>query len=165
MFFKYLRYVLRHKLYVYLEGRKLGVGRLQLLKHDLSKFRPDEFLPYARYFYGRRDIPEGYREAYYVVGKIQRDFDKAWLLHQHRNPHHWQYWVLPLDEGRTKVLDMPDRYRREMLADWTAMGRAFGEEDPPVGWYVANRDKIRLAPRTRKAVEAHLKLDITKEEE
>ena len=37
-------------------------------------------------------------------------FDSAWLLHQKRNAHHWQYWVLLEDEGNTKALEMDDKY-------------------------------------------------------
>ncbi|MCQ4833255.1 DUF5662 family protein, partial [Hungatella sp. SL.1.14] len=51
--------------------------------HDQSKKEPDEYGPYDIYFYGGN-------RSYGVV----EDFRKAWLLHIHRNPHHWQYWVL-----------------------------------------------------------------------
>ena len=47
---RYLSYVLRHKLYVLRAARKLGIPWRGLV-HDVSKFRPSEFIPYARYFY------------------------------------------------------------------------------------------------------------------
>ena len=37
---------------------------------------------------------------------------KAWLLHIHRNPHHWQYWVLINDnpEEGENLIEMPYNY-------------------------------------------------------
>ena len=77
--------------------------------HDESKSNPDEYEAYDRYFYG------GNRSY-----KVVQDFNKAWLLHIHRNPHHWQYWVLINDEpeGGMLVLDMPYNYILEMICDW-----------------------------------------------
>lgn len=49
--------------------------------HDASKSMDDEYGPYDDYFYGGN-------RSYSVV----EAFNKAWLLHIHRNPHHWQYW-------------------------------------------------------------------------
>ena len=82
-------------------------------------------------------------------------FDFAWLLHQKRGRHHWQWWVLPEDEGRLKVLEMPDPYRREMLADWIGAGKAQGHPDV-VAWYRKHRDKMMLHPETRRWIEERL---------
>ena len=49
----YAKYVIRHKWFVFLEACKLGIVWLGLT-HDLSKFRLDEWIPYANYFYGKR---------------------------------------------------------------------------------------------------------------
>lgn len=49
---QYLRYVLRHKLYVYRACIRLGVPRWRALVHDWTKFLPGQWGPYARYFYG-----------------------------------------------------------------------------------------------------------------
>jgi hypothetical protein len=51
MYLKYLLYVLEHKWNVGIECLKMGMP-LHALTHDLSKFRPSEFIPYAKYFYG-----------------------------------------------------------------------------------------------------------------
>ena len=51
MYWKYLKAVLKHKWFVFIECRKLGIPWLGVI-HDLSKFLPSEFIPYARYFYG-----------------------------------------------------------------------------------------------------------------
>jgi hypothetical protein len=57
---------------------------------------------------------------------------------------------------------MPDRYRREMLADWRGAGRAYGRQpeknnDPDAAaWYLENRAKIILHPDTRAWLEDEL---------
>lgn len=30
--------------------------------------------------------------------EVVENFNRAWLLHIHRNPHHWQHWVLINDD-------------------------------------------------------------------
>jgi hypothetical protein len=75
-----------------------------------------------------------------------------------RNKHHWQYWVLVEDEGGYKVLDIPSRYRREMLADWIGAGRALGYPRLETWlWYQRNSHKMRLHPETRAWVEQRLR--------
>lgn len=156
---KYANYVLRHKWHVFWAAVDLGIPWLGLV-HDWSKFRPSEWRAYARYFYGpgatnRRDST-GY---YKPTDTGDPAFDRAWLLHVRRNKHHWQYWSMPLDGGGTKPLPIPDRYRREMLADWTGAGRAQGSKAGPRDWYVENGSKLQLHPDTRKWIESNLGLD------
>lgn len=67
--------------------------------------------------------------------EVEAAFDVAWVQHQHRNPHHWQHWVLREDDGATKLLPMPDRYVREMVADWAGAGRAITGKWDPLPWY------------------------------
>lgn len=141
---KYLKYVLKHKLFVYQEGRLLGVGRWQLLRHDLSKFLPSEWWPYVAYFYGPTPIDAHAR---------QNAFDAAWLKHIHRNPHHHQYYVLREDSGVIKALEMPDEYLREMVADWAGAGRAIHGKCEVAEWYTRNADKMILHDTTRQRVE------------
>lgn len=140
---RYAWYVLRHKLFVFLAGLWLKVPLHQLVVHDWSKFLPDEWLPYARFFYG----PPGYRGT-----PFGRDaFDRAWLRHQHRSPHHWQHWVLRNDDGSTFALPMPERFVREMVADWQGAGRALGKPDT-AGWFRQNRRNMLLHPDTEELV-------------
>lgn len=166
----YLRYLHRHKLAVYRAGRLLGVGRMQLLVHDLSKFRPDEFFPYAESFYGGPHRPwsevSGYakREHFdwaWATSKegVREAFDRAWLLHQHRNAHHWQSHVLRNDNGTTVALEMPHHYMLEMVADWCGAGMAINGHGLDAAraetraWYEKNRDRMLLGTWTRSHVE------------
>ncbi len=135
--------MLRHKWFVLVAGLSLGVPLIVLIFHDWDKFLPDEWFPYARCFYKTNG------EKQYVESV---EFARAWMLHQHRNKHHWQYWlnagVTPLQQTNILVWDrgtasiiigshvyngdgmisfrvpMPDLWRREMLADWIGAGRA-----------------------------------------
>lgn len=150
----YLKYVLRHKWFVFVAACRLGIPWLGMV-HDWSKFLPDEWLLYARYFYApdgskrqRRD-----KTGYYKPTDTEdAAFDFAWLLHQKRNKHHWQWWVLPLDDGGFKAMEMPYKYMAEMLADWIGAGLAQGTPDTRA-WYQDNKGKIQMHPDTRKELE------------
>ncbi len=178
-YFKYLQAILRHKYFVFLEACKLGIPWLGLI-HDLSKFLPCEFIPYARWFYGKRlivdhgdermfkkgdtvEIGNGKAETYWYVDRVRPKrlilapveaktaFDRAWNHHQKHNKHHWQYWVLMYDHPELEpeiLLDMPDRYRVEMLADWRGAGRAYGNPDTK-GWYAEHKDHQRVHPSVK----------------
>jgi hypothetical protein len=151
-YWKYLRYVMRHKWYVFVESCKVGIP-FRGLVHDWSKFLPGEFIPYARYFYG--DISKGRDETGYYkpADSGYEPFDLAWLYHQHRNPHHWQYWCLAQDEEDDKTVRMPEKYVLEMLCDWRGAGKAQGYGDNTQAWYEKNKGKMKFHPETRKRVE------------
>lgn len=166
-FLPYLKYVLRHKWFVYQAGRRLGVGRWQLLTHDWSKFLPSEWAPYARLFYGGPHTPLADISVYekthhweYAERRskesVKAAFNRAWLLHIHRQPHHWQHWLLQQDDGDLKVLEMPERYVREMVADWRGAGMAQGKRYASElrEWYVGRAETMRLHERTRARVMA-----------
>ena len=85
--------------------------------HDQSKSEPDEYDAYDAYFYGNN-------RSFAVV----QAYRKAWLLHLHRNPHHWQHWILINDdpeEGEI-LIEMPVNYILEMVCDWWAFRWAKG---------------------------------------
>jgi hypothetical protein len=82
--YKYLKYVLRHKWYVFLACFRMRVPLWIAILHDWDKFMPDEWFPYARTFY-KLDGTKQYVESV--------EFARAWMFHQHRNKHHWQYWI------------------------------------------------------------------------
>lgn len=112
--------------------------------HDASKTEPDEYGPYDAYFYG------GNRSS-----QVVDDFNMAWLKHIHRNPHHWQYFVLvndEPDEGEI-VLDMPMNYLLEMICDWWAFSWAKENMYEVFDWYNEHKNHIKLSKNTRKTVE------------
>ena len=119
-YWDYLKYLLNHKKNVFIECWNEGLY-LHAFTHDLSKFLPCEFIPYARYFYIDKE-------------KYEDDFEKAWIHHYRYNKHHWNYWgycwVNTRDFNFRIKMDNPaemkDKYIRQMICDWKAMSRKFG---------------------------------------
>lgn len=149
-YLKYLQYVFRHKWFVFINCLKYGLI-WQGIIHDWSKFLPDELVPYAEYFYGG----DKRKDRFYTPSQGTHGFNMAWLKHQHRNPHHWQHFVLQEDSGNVFALPMPDKYMKEMLCDWKGAGQASGHSDT-LSWYTTNRDKMVLHPDTREWIEKEL---------
>jgi hypothetical protein len=140
----YLKYVLRHKWFVLLASIRIGAPIGAAIIHDLSKFRPSEWMPYARTFYA----PDGSKQ--YVEGEA---FALAWNDHQKRNKHHWQRWIITWDRGTTEPLPMPSSAVLEMVADWMGAGRAITGQWEVKAWYEKNRNSIMLHAETRRRVE------------
>lgn len=157
MSYEYDRYLSNHKSNV-TEGYEWLCDNLpELIKdnyghqicfaHDQSKFQSDEYEAYDAYFYGGN-------KSYEVV----RNFKRAWLQHIHRNPHHWQHWVLINDdpnEGEV-ILDMPYNYIVEMICDWWAFSWVKGNLTEIFGWYEKHKDYMKLSNNTRITVESIL---------
>jgi hypothetical protein len=140
----YLKYVLRHKWYVFLAGQELGVDLVQLIVHDWHKFLPSEWFPYARTFYKSNG------EKQYVESE---EFSQAWRKHQQRGKHHWQHWLITWDRGETEALPMPWDYVEEMVADWYGAGKAITGKWEAKQWFEANKHKMKLHPVTVERIE------------
>ena len=160
----YFKYVCEHKKNVFIECINMskqykGKNKKDLIihafTHDLSKFLPCEFIPYAKYFYGN------YIDGTVAKLKAKENFNKAWKHHYLFNKHHWNYWCSVrvvegiLDLGNNPI-EMPTKYMRQMVCDWKAMGRKFG--DTAQEYYLKNYTKIKLSHNTRLAVECTLGL-------
>ena len=114
---KHLKVILKHRHQVMRHCFRAGIG-FQGLRHDLSKFSPEEFIAGARYFQGNRSPNEGEREA---IG-----YSRAWMHHKGRNKHHFEYWT---DYDPVKKLmqpvPMPVRYIAEMFCDRVAASKVY----------------------------------------
>ena len=151
---RYFTYVLRHKYYVWKACFSMWLY-WQWVLHDLSKFLPSEARRYMRRF-SMWDK------------SVDTKFNEAWLYHQRRNKHHWQYWVLLEDDWNTFALEMPEKYVKEMLCDWRGVWRAFADTEEKIQLFyycqrheVYNRyhkraDKMTLHKFTRRYVEDFL---------
>lgn len=166
IYLQYLRYILLHKWFVFVAGLKVKAPLWLLFIHDWSKFLPSEFIPYAQYFYNKEKQAMEGLVAIGLFGLaelapwgfyIKDHFNMAWLLHQRRNPHHWQYWYLVQDNDPDFPLPMPEKYAREMVADWAGAGRAITGMWETSAWYEKNKENILLHPDTRIFVESLLK--------
>lgn len=156
---KYLKYLIRHKYYVFVAGRKLKVSLWRLLIHDWTKFLPCEWFPYVEFFYGTCEYGCCSKQT---VAKLcpqaKENFDKAFLHHLHLNKHHWQYWIIFKDDASVNSLEIPYKYLHEMVADWLGAGKAItGKWDDIHRWYNENKTTIIMATDSRLAVEALLR--------
>ena len=125
---RYLSYVVRHKAFVLYAGFRTGAPLWRLLIHDWSKFLPCEWFPYVRKFYAS---PPALNPVYHGWGErvaaraawlahTDAEFDRAWLHHQHANPHHWQHWLLVNDNpGKTWAVGSGKAALLALLRDWT----------------------------------------------
>jgi hypothetical protein len=134
------------------------------LTHDLSKFFPKEFIPYANYFYGNNGETKPIRNktGYYKSTETgDEKFDRAWMHHQHHNAHHWQYWgVIEDDTGIFKPIKIDHVFLLEMICDWVGAGKAQGHFSPRNDkyfetrkWYIANHKHMTIHPESKKEIE------------
>ena len=142
----YLKYVMRHKWYVFVEGRKHQLPLLRLLLHDWDKFLPGEWFPYVERFYGGND---------FQAALSNPEYQMAWHMHQKRNKHHWQWWVTPREDGTFRILPMDITSAYEMAIDLKAMSRQHGTDARE--WYHSHRDIMHLHPESRRYIEHVLK--------
>ena len=143
---KYFFLTIRHKWFVFIAGRKIGVPLLRLIKHDWSKFMPSELPHYQRQFFGKADDPLG--------------FIICWIRHQNRHEHHWEYWIPRTGHNRcnppypdNKPIPMPINAIKEMAADWLGASRAYEGQFPKSlrewGWFNGNFKDINIHTETR----------------
>jgi hypothetical protein len=133
---RYFAYVWKHKFFVFVGGLKTKAPIWALVTHDLSKFHPHEFGPYARRFMTKHGQPKKDESP---------EFEAAYERHWKGNPHHWQHWLIRMEE-------IPERYVREMVADWMGAGRATTGRWEVAEWYDRNRDEIWVHPNTREMI-------------
>jgi hypothetical protein len=171
-YIKYLKYIIRHKWYVFIECAKEGYFVRGIL-HDMSKFLPSEFIPYANYFYGNKsDENVKQNNGYYKPKNTGNSaFEMAWFLHQKRNKHHWQWWIIKKESGDTDfdVMPMDTKYAIEMICDWVGAGKAQGRKSPKNDpyketreWYSKNNHKMMIHPYTKLYVETVIGYNVKK---
>lgn len=144
----YTDYIITHrsnvkKAYNWLRENKIITKNLdaQITMHDISKYSDEEYLAYDEYFYGKEKTE-----------KVESDFNYAWLHHIHKNPHHWQYWVLKHDDEPEEALEMPENYVYEMICDWWSFSFKINKLDEIFSWYEKHKGMV-LHKNTRKLVE------------
>jgi hypothetical protein len=137
----YLKSTLKHKWFVFKAGLKLKVPIWNLIIHDWSKLTLKEYKHYQRWFFENKDDPEG--------------FAAAWLHHQNSQPHHWDYWITASQHSigsqgdfNPSPLPMPEKYIREMVADWQGASLAYTGKCDIQPWLNDNYKKMCLHPKT-----------------
>jgi hypothetical protein len=122
--------------------------RTRLFNHDRTKIFEPEFEAYARWFYGPRDNPTEWAEAF--------------QHHIHTNDHHpeyWQYlgkWAPSQADIQNGCLPMPEDAVTEMVCDWLGASYAYTQSWDITRWLIENLPKTRLHPRSAAVARALL---------
>jgi hypothetical protein len=147
---------------VFIYALRLGVPFLSAVFHDISKFYPVERFAYVKNFYNPDGTKRSVRDSTgaYDTNKQSDNFKLAWIHHQ-RNKHHWQAWCNIGDGGTITPIDIPEKYIREMIADWCAAGVAYSGKATPLDWYEKNKNNMVFTNKTSKLIEKIL-MDFTK---
>lgn len=140
-------WLLKHKFYVFKFGWYFRVPLFQLIIHDWDKFGWNSFHLYTLAYFAGID-----------TGKFKDvpGFKEVQDLHTKKNPHHWQHWVTFY--GLPKPI--PEKYLRELLADWFATGIFWQQEiwtpREPYDYYLFHKDDMILHPSARSFIEQEL---------
>lgn len=118
----------------------------------LSKLSPAEFVKNAIYCFGPF-LPKSTNEIEYykAMTSVLRGHHYATNAHHKANKHHWQYWVYMAADGTDKCLDIPLRYKKEIIADWLAEFKVVDLME----WYWGDKTLL-LHPDTQKWLEDEL---------
>lgn len=119
--------------------------------HDKSKYSDVEFIPYLNHFYPQDGSNVSDND------KDDPEFDTAWLMHIHSNPHHWQYWTLIRDSGGKLGIDIPIKYVLEMLCDWHSFSALY-PESTAYKWFNDNKSKMTFSDNTLKLINKYIKV-------
>lgn len=150
-YIKYLNYLIQHRWYVMLECFGYGLYWRGIV-HDLSKFYPDEFFPFVKYYFGGN---EKQKDRYKnIIDFNDNQYNIASLKHEHRNKHHWQYWVRVSTSAGRKPLKMPEKYVIELYCDWYWASKLQGNDLKE--WYEKNKNNIEFHPETREVLEGFI---------
>lgn len=166
---RYLWALLRHKWYVFWACLDQGLPVWVGLIHDWPKFTHLEYMGYSRGFYtawGRKTynvvpMTQAWMHHQWTCGHHWQ----PWVMIDDlpiymQNIMIWDKGNITLfgsfgsdedtlmqvdldpDSLKIKPFPMPDRYRREMLADWIGAGKAYGNPNTRE-WYLQRRDMFR----------------------
>ena len=115
----------------------------QGLRHDLSKYSPEEFIAGARHYQGTRSPNEGERDDY--------GFSYAWMHHKGRNKHHFEYWTDY--DPKTRLMSpvkMPLRYVKEMFCDRLAASKVYlgdkYDDSAPLAYFLQGKGTRSIHP-------------------
>lgn len=151
---QHFKTITRHRHQVIRHCFKAGIF-WQGLRHDLSKYSPEEFFVGAKFYQGTRSPNEGEREAY--------GYSKAWMHHKGRNKHHYEYWndYNPVTK-RVEPVEMPKRYVIEMVCDRMAASKIYMKDGytdrSPLEYYLKGKEIKPIHPNTAKLLEEILRM-------
>ena len=109
--------------------------------HDESKRNPEEYNPTDAFLFGPEDVNK------------RENYRRAQLAHRHKNPHHWEFWILHTSSTPPMILDMEYPYIIEMICDWWAFSWEEGDLFAIFDWYAEHKHNIKLSKKTKRTVE------------
>ncbi len=150
--FRHYATITRHRHRVISHCFRAGVG-WQGLFHDLSKYSPAELRTGAKYYVGYRSPNDMERRA---IG-----YSVAWLHHQGRNKHHFEYWRdYNTETHLIAPVKMPVRYIKEMFCDRIAASKIYLGRDytqaHPLEYFRKGKAKELAHPETMALLESWL---------
>ncbi len=144
--------ITRHRHRVIVHCFKAGIPWRGLM-HDLSKYTPTEFSEGAKHWLGNRSPNEKARK--------ETGYSLAWLHHQGRNRHHFEYWYdyNPATHQRMPV-KMPFVFVLEMFCDRVAaskiyQGKAYTDRHP-LDYFMRAKSYRVIHPETSDLLESWL---------
>ena len=145
----HLSTITRHKLLVQKLCFSCGMYS-QGLKHDLSKYSPEEFLAGVKYYQGYRSPIDKEKEE---IG-----YSRGWLHHKGRNKHHWNYWVdVDYKTMRNEALPMPFNYMLESVLDKIAASKIYSKEKYhdgyPADYFLNSPEHQMMHPETVRQID------------
>ena len=149
---KHFKLITHHKWLVFKLCCKIGEPWRGFM-HDWSKYSPTEFFESVKYYQGGKSSPIN-------ACKADKGYSLAWQHHKGRNPHHYEYWVDKLDEGGVAI-NMPEKYKLEMLADYLAAGKVYmGESFTYKAEYDWLKNKLEKSPKMHSDVRCFLEISM-----
>lgn len=166
---RYLKYVLRHKWFVFLECLKLGVPLWIAIFHDWDKFKPDEWRAYVDYLYCEKTPDPHWTTTDPKTGihgpimhrpaHIEEAWDQAVNLHFKRNRHHWQFYVFtpPKPRPNFAVTSHDDGMTHAMISSYSK-GDVALVYDNSLEWLKPNDEALKQLKREFKMTPVLLKM-------
>lgn len=141
--------ITKHRHQVIKHCFKAGIG-FQGLFHDLSKYTITEFRVGAKYYTGYKSPND--------VERMELGYSTAWMHHQGRNKHHFEYWHDYNPQTRLMApVKMPLKYVKEMFCDRVAASKIYKgkdySENHPIEYFRGGKAKELAHPETMALLE------------
>ncbi len=125
----------------------------QGMRHDLSKYSPQEFFQGVKYYVGTKSPNDGARSD---IG-----YSSAWMHHKGRNRHHFEYWTdYDPNTRRMTPVKMPVKYVAEMFCDRVAASKIYMKDGytdkSPLEYFMKGKSVRDIHPQTSDLIEHFL---------
>lgn len=118
------------------------------LRHDLSKYRPQEFIPSAKNY-------QGNMSPVFITRRKNDGYSFVAVHHTNKNKHHYEYWI-DYFRGYALLIPMPYKYAVEYVCDVLAASKTYDKKNfsgKTVYEYFTTREKYYLMhPATKEFV-------------